>query len=80
MNKADEFTSLNDDELDEVYGGVNWSVFGQKALGKVDQNKYPELIAAIARRDWVQVAQIAIPLLGKGDRTIDKCADDSREN
>lgn len=68
-----DFKELTEKELEEVSGGVNWQAFGQAVLGTVDPAKYPELIAAIASQNWIQVAILAIPLIAKGDADLVKC-------
>lgn len=64
--KENEAQELRDEELQQVSGGINWAKFGQLVLGKIDPAEFPELVAAIAKHDWVRVAIIAIPLVAQG--------------
>ena len=58
---------LDDEELEQISGGVSWELFATYVLNSVDPAKYPELTAAIVSRNWVQVAIIAVPLIASGD-------------
>ena len=59
-------SELTEEELEKVTAGINWAVFGQEVLGKVDPAQYPELIAAIASHDTKKVALLSIPLIAAG--------------
>lgn len=76
VNKTVE---LKDNDLEKVNGGsFDWKEFGVKYLETLKNpvgtltDEHKKLVYAIKDKDYVEVACIAISLLGKGDEIIKK--------